>query len=155
MSHRRALAPALAALFALAICPAGAAADGLVLPGLGEDRLDEAELRSGATVVVVWASWSPRCRDIGRRVNELAAGWKGRARVITVNFQEEKAAAREFRDSQQLASPVFLDADAAFAKKHGVTSLPFLLVFRDGDSLFAGKLPPDAGATLSRVLGSG
>lgn len=156
MVTRKTLAVALGALLTLALFPAGSAeAEGLVLPGLAGDRLSEAELDSGVTIVVVWASWSPRCRDIGPRVNELASGWKGRARVVTVSFQEESGAAREFRDRQQLRSPVFLDTDAAFSKKHGVTSLPFLLVFRNGESLFAGKLPADAAPTLSRLLGSG
>ena len=75
------------------------------LPGLDGGQLTSGDLARGATVVVVWSTWSPRCRDIVPRVNRLASAWGGRARVVTVNFQEEPAAVREFLAGKGLAAP--------------------------------------------------
>src|SRR6478672_894961 len=69
---------------------------------LGGTRLGETELAHGTTIVVVWASWSPRSRDIVERVNALAGRWGGRARVVTVNFQEERPAAERFLAGKHL-----------------------------------------------------
>lgn len=129
------------------------AAEGqLDLPGLDGGKLTAKDLASGDTVIVVWASWSPRSRDVGERVAAIAERWGGRARVVTVNFQESPAKAREFARSQKLEVPVYLDRDAAFAKRYAVTSLPFLLVVRKGETAFEGKLPADADAAIAAAL---
>ena len=39
-----------------------------------------------------------------------------------------------------------------FAKRHAVTSLPFLLVIEDGEVAFSGKLPADADGVIGRAL---
>jgi thiol-disulfide isomerase/thioredoxin len=122
------------------------------LTGIGGEKLTEADLAEGATILVVWASWSPRCRDIGKRVERIAARWGEKARVATVNFQEDEATARDFARRQRLAVPVYLDRNAVFAKRHGVSSLPFLLVIENGETSFSGKLPTDADAVLEREL---
>ncbi len=123
------------------------------LPGLEGGRLTEESLAEGDTIVVVWASWSPRSRNIGPRIAALAASWGKRARVITVNFQESAERARTFAREQKIEVPIYLDGDAAFAKRFAVTSLPFLLVLRDGEPAFAGKLPADPGPVIERALG--
>jgi thiol-disulfide isomerase/thioredoxin len=130
-----------------------AAETGNGLPGLEGGRLTEESLAEGDTIVVVWASWSPRGRNLGARVAAIADRWGERARVITVNFQEEPERARRFVRSQKVQVPVFLDREARFAKRHAVTSLPFLLVFESGETAFAGKLPADVDTVLGRVLG--
>src|SRR5947207_15784825 len=53
---------------------------------VGGERLNEADLARGSTIVVVWASWSPRSRNIVERVGPLAGRWGSQARVVTVNF---------------------------------------------------------------------
>jgi thiol-disulfide isomerase/thioredoxin len=154
---RRAVRRALAGAFALALllAPAAAvAATGDVrLPGLSGGQLTSADLARGSVVLVVWAGWSPRCRDIVERVNAIQAGWGGRARVVTVNFQEEPAAIEQFLAGKKLAVPVYLDRDGAFSKSHSVTALPGLIVFRDGQVRHAGKLPADPAELLNRLLG--
>ncbi len=152
--NRARLASALflgAALFALP--PSSAAADDEGLTGLDGTRLTEAELSEGNLIIVVWASWSPRSRGIGPRVEALAARWSDKARVITVNFQEGADKARSFARAQRLEVPVYLDPEAVFAKRYAVTSLPFLLVLSDGEAAFAGKLPADPDRAIARALG--
>ena len=143
---------AVAALLLVAAAPAPAQPN-VRLPGLAGGQLTGAELARGATIVVVWASWSPRCRDIVERANGVAGRWGGRARVVTVNFQEDPAAVEAFLRDKQLAVPVFLDRDGEFSKAHAVTTLPGLVVFQEGAARYQGKLPADPDATLHQIFG--
>lgn len=132
------------------VLPVGA--QELQLDGLRGERLREADLAQGSTIVVVWASWSPRGRDIVERVNAIESRWGRQARVITVNFQEDRGAVEQFLTGKGLRVPVFLDVDGAFAKKNAVTTLPGLLVVKDGTVAFRGKLPDDADTTIGNAL---
>ncbi len=129
-----------------------AMAEGESFPSLAGAPLAEKDLADGTTIVVVWASWSPRSRDLGARIDAIADSWGAKARVITVNFQEEPAKARAFVEQQKLKVPVYLDRDAVFAKRYAVTSLPFLVVLKDGKTGFAGKLPADVDTVIRRAL---
>lgn len=149
---RRILLPlALVALAGLAPQPA-LAQESFRLSGLDGSALTEADLARGTTIVVVWASWSPRSRDIVTRVNPIAERWGGRARVVTVNFQEDGAAIEPFLAGKSLRTPVYLDREGVFAKRHKVFNLPGLLVFVDGRTAYSGKLPDDPDRLLSEVL---
>ncbi|HKV11024.1 MAG TPA: TlpA disulfide reductase family protein [Thermoanaerobaculia bacterium] len=143
----------LLAAFALALFLAGsAAAQDVRLSCLRGETLSEADLAKGVTIIVVWASWSPRSRDVVERVNPLAAQWSGRARVLTVNFQEERSAIDGFLAGKSLSVPVCLDADGSFSKKYNVANLPGLLVVRDGQVAYRGKLPENPDAVIADLL---
>jgi thiol-disulfide isomerase/thioredoxin len=140
---------AAALLLVLPVPPAAAQ----TLRGLGGEQLSEGDLARGTTIIVVWASWSPRGRNIDGRVNALVDRWGRDARVVTVNFQEDRATVEEFLRGKSLRAPVFLDTDGAFSKKNAVTNLPGLLVIRDGNTAFRGKLPDDADAVIAEIVG--
>ena len=145
---RLALLPGL-----LLLAPVRPLADeGPVLPGLAGGRLTAADLERETTILVVWASWSPRCRDVARRVEALDETWSGRARVASVVFQEEPAAVQGFLAGKNLRAPVFLDTTGAFSKKHAVATLPSLLVFAGGEAVYRGKLPIDPDPVIERAL---
>ena len=122
------------------------------LQGLGGEQLSQSDLDRGTTVLVVWASWSPRCRDIVERVNPLAERWGGKARVGTVNFQEDRGAVESFLRGKSLQAPVYLDGDGAFSKRNAVTTLPGLLVYVDGRVAYSGRLPEDPDRVLAQTL---
>ena len=144
---------ALAFVVALGGASAAARAQGDVrLPGLRGGQLTSADLADGATVVVVWASWSPRCRDIVERANAIAASWGGRARVVTVDFQEDGADVERFLAGKDLRAPVYLDRDGEFSKGHAVTALPGLVVVRKGEVLFQGRLAAEAEEQILGLL---
>jgi thioredoxin-like negative regulator of GroEL len=143
----------LLAVLALALLLAGpAAAQDVRLSCLRGETLSEADLSRGVTIVVVWASWSPRSRDIVERVNPLAAQWNGRARVLTVNFQEDRSAVDGFLAGKNLSVPVCLDADGSFSKKYNVATLPGLLVVKDGQVVYRGKLPENPDPVIADLL---
>lgn len=127
-------------------------AQGPVLQGLGGERLTEADLAQGATIFIVWASWSPHSRDVVDRVNRISQGWSGKARVVTVNFQEDRGAVESFLAGKNMGTTVFLDADGAFSKKYAVATLPGLLVIKDGRVAYRGKLPADPDRILVEIL---
>jgi thiol-disulfide isomerase/thioredoxin len=140
------------ALLAAFSTVARAVPDGVRLDGLRGGELTSADLNRGAVVVVVWASWSPRCRDIAERANAIASRWGDKARVVTVDFQEDAPTVERFLSGQQLRPPVFLDRDGEFSKSMAVTSLPGLIVLRDGETKYSGKLPADVDSTLGDAL---
>lgn len=143
----------LLALAALAVGVATlAGAQDVRLRGLAGEELRDADLAQGTTIIVVWASWSPRGRDVVDRVNALSGRWGRQARVITVNFQEDRATVEGFLAGKGLRSPVFLDTDGAFAKRYAVTNLPGLLVIQNGEPAYRGKLPDDPDAVLVEIV---
>jgi thiol-disulfide isomerase/thioredoxin len=154
MNRLRLLAPPLLATLLLGVFVATpvVAQDGWRLPGLDGGALTEADVASGATVLVVWAGWSPRCRDIVERINDIAARWGGKARVASVNFQETPEEARSFLAGKGLRAPVYLDREGSFAKRHRVSTLPGLVIFRNGEVAYAGKLPDDPASTIDDAL---
>jgi thiol-disulfide isomerase/thioredoxin len=142
------------AILCLALAAAvPAAAQDIRLQGLGGERLAESDLARGTTIVIVWASWSPRSRDIVARVNPVAQRWGGQARVVTVNFQEERGAVESFLSGKNLGAAVFLDPDGAFSKKYALATLPGLLIIKDGQVVYRGKLPDDPDRVIGEFLG--
>jgi len=136
-----ALVAAVLSLMVGAFAPA--AAQSVPLHGLRGEQLAEGDLARGTTVVIVWASWSPRSRDIVARVNPIAQRWGGKAHVVTVNFQEDRQTIETFLVGKTMGAAVFLDVDGAFSKKYAVATLPGLLILKDGQVAFRGKLPDD------------
>jgi thiol-disulfide isomerase/thioredoxin len=122
------------------------------LIGLAGERLSDAEIAHGAIIVVVWASWSPRSRDVVERVKRLAGCWGQEARVVTVNFEEERPAIEAFLAGKEIGVPVFLDADGIFSRKYAIATLPGLLVLKEGKSVYHGKLPDDPDRLLADLL---
>ncbi len=121
---------------------------GLRLDGLREGSFNESELKTGKTILIFWASWSPKCRDIVDRVNAIADQWSAPTRLITVDFQENAADIERFLEGKALAAPVYLDRSGAFAKKYGVATLPSLVLLEDGKEVYKGALPADAGRLI-------
>ena len=147
------IAAALLVLAALAAPLAAQPGQDVRLQGLGGEQLGDAELARGTTIVIVWASWSPKSRDIVARVNPIAQRWGGRARVVTVNFQEERPAVERFLAGKGLGAAVFLDPDGTFSKKYAMATLPGLLIIKDGQVAYRGKLPDDPDQVIGEFLG--
>jgi thiol-disulfide isomerase/thioredoxin len=151
-SRRTATAALIASLALLALSPAASRAEDVSLSCLGGGRLGDADLARGTTIVVVWASWSPHSRDIVERVSSLASRWGGRARVVTVDYQEDRPVVERFLAGRSLGAPVCMDPDGAFSRKYNVATLPGLVVFKDGPVVHRGKLPEDADQVLADLL---
>jgi thiol-disulfide isomerase/thioredoxin len=122
------------------------------LEALEGAALTPAEWKRRDTIAIFWASWSPRCREIVPRVQALEARWGQQAWVITVNFQEDPATIRNFLGVESSPPPVYLDTAGTFARRHGVTTLPTLVLFRGGEAIYQDRLRADTDRRLARFF---
>jgi thiol-disulfide isomerase/thioredoxin len=122
------------------------------LVALSGETLSESDLDHGTVIVVAWASWSPRSRDVVDRVKPLASHWRARARVLTLDFEEDRATVQAFLSGKEMGAPVFLDSDGIFSKKYAIATLPGLLVVKDGKVCYRGKLPDDPDPVITHAL---
>ncbi len=150
---RRQRITAAICLIALLVAVSPAAAQ-WTLPRLGGGApLDQAAISSGLVIVVVWTTWSPRGRNIVERLNRIEADWGSRARVVSVVFQESPDAIERFLAGKSLAVPVYLDSgNAEFSKRHNVTQVPRLLVFKDGSTAVNVNLGDDPDPLIQGAL---
>lgn len=123
------------------------------LEGLQSGSLGPSDFDQGVVIAVVWASWSPHCRNIVEQVDAIADRWGSQARVIMVDFQEEKGEVESFLSGKRPKASVYLDKSGAFSKKYSVTNLPGMVIFRDGTAAFSGKLPRNPDSIISQTLG--
>ena len=86
------------------------------------DNFEDEVIQSTLPVLVdFWASWCGPCKMIGPFIEQLAQEYSGRAKVGKVNVDEEED----------------------LAARHGVVSIPTLVVYKDGKIVnqAAGALP--------------
>jgi thiol-disulfide isomerase/thioredoxin len=145
--HGKALAFALT--LALAATAAGAQGDRLACSG-GE-QISASELRQGNTLVIFWASWSPKSRGIFERINAAAGRWEGRVRVVAVNYQEDPQEARRFLGGRALKVPVCFDVDGSFSQGYDVATLPEFILLRDGAVAVRGRLDDEDGKIAGAI----
>lgn len=90
---------------------------------------------SGLSVVDCWAPWCGPCRMLGPVIEQLAAEFRGRARIAKLN----------------------VDENPNTAMRYGVRTIPTLLFFRDGALVdtVVGLLPrADLAARINAQLGA-
>ena len=79
------------------------------LTALNEDNFQE-KVANGVTLVDFWAEWCGPCRMITPVLEELSGDYEGKASIAKVNVDEAAGLAQQF----------------------GVSSIPTLLVIKDG-----------------------
>lgn len=148
-SCRLSLAVVLLSLLGLVSTPA-VAVDLAGLQHLDGSTAESDELGDNV-VFVFFSSWSPKCRGIASRVNDLQENWGDTAEIVLVNFQEEAPAVEKFLGGQKLTASVFLDPGGTFSKKHNITYLPSLLAIKGDTVAFRGKFPSEPGRVLEPI----
>ena len=123
------------------------------LQGLKGGSVGAADLGRGVYIAIVFASWSPRGKDVVQQANQIHEKWGGQAKVIMVDFQEDRSEVEAFLNGKNTKVPVYLDTSGAFSKKYSVTNLPGLVIFKDGNVAFSGKLSRDPNSIISQTLG--
>ena len=79
---------------------------------LTDATFDQDVLQSKQPVLVdFWAEWCPPCRIVGPTIDELSRDFAGRAVVGKLD----------------------VDANRVVAERYGISSIPTILLFKDGD----------------------
>ncbi len=81
-------------------------------PDITGDRFEEEVIKSDIPVVVdLWAEWCGPCKALGPTIDAIAEEYHGKVKVYKLDVQ----------------------AEPAIASKYGVSSIPTLLMFKDGE----------------------
>ena len=81
---------------------------------VGDADFDSAVLNSKEPVLVdFWAEWCGPCKMIAPALDELADAYQGRAKIVKVN----------------------VDNNRTLASKYHVRSIPYLVMFKDGEKV--------------------
>ncbi|MQA33946.1 TlpA family protein disulfide reductase [Modestobacter roseus] len=89
--------------------------------------LDLGRAQGTPTVVNLWASWCPPCREELPVVQELADAAGDRLRVLSIDSQDRAAAGASFADDAGVTLPTAFDEDGEVTAALGLRSLPHTL----------------------------
>ena len=146
----RAVALALAIALMGAGCAQGGGPDGspsggllprdrLALPEYGPSQFDALirELRGTPVVVNFWGSWCPPCRDEAPELAQVARERRGAVQFLGVDFNDNRAAAREFIQEFDWRYPSIFDPDDEIRPSLGYIGQPVTVIYdRHGEIAF-------------------
>jgi cytochrome c biogenesis protein CcmG/thiol:disulfide interchange protein DsbE len=85
-------------------------------------------LEGGPAAINFWASWCDPCRKEAPELERLAESLPGRARLVGVNWVDDRSAARSFVDEHGWAFPNLRDADGRVGNEYELNGLPMTFI---------------------------
>ncbi len=137
---------------AFAACPeqpdepaaGGAAVPRLAFDCLGGGSLDLARAPGVPTVVNLWGSWCPPCREELPLLQEFADGAGDRVRVLGVVSRDGRPQAESFGTDAGVSFPNAFDAEGELMAELGLNGLPYTMFLSADGTLAHSELGPVA-----------
>ena len=154
---RDAAGPAASSLTPCPEQPGTAAAGAERLPALAFDcpgggSLDLGRAAGVPTVVNLWGSWCPPCREEMPLLQEVAASAGDRVRVVGVISKDGLPQATAFAEDAGVTFPSAYDATGELMAELGINALPFTYFLDAGGALVHTQAGPVASADELRAL---
>ncbi len=115
-------------------------------------RVTIASLRGRPAAINFWASWCEPCREEAPEFERLARALHGRAALVGVDSEDDRAAALSFVHRYGWTFPT-LRADAGSAPRYGVFGLPTTVIVDRAGRIEEVLRGPQTAADLARALG--
>ncbi len=107
--------------------------------GEAESRIRLSDLRGKTVILDFWASWCGPCRAQAPIIDTVARRHEaaGDVVVVGVSTSDERSAAIQFAQSQNLSYPMVFDDKNQVAAAYSVTGLPTLVIVDKGGKIVA------------------
>ena len=90
-----------------------------------------------ATIVMVWTTWCPSCKQELPEMEQLNKSHGDKVNIISVSLDEKVGALQKFFADKALDLPVY-HGDQAFGRKFSIESIPTMLIFdKTGQLIFS------------------
>lgn len=123
---------------------------------------DAASLKDKVVYVDFWASWCGPCRRSFPWLKEISARYEAKGfKVVTINLDRDRAAAKKFIEDMKIPFEVFYDSTGALAEKFGIEAIPSSYIYgRDGKLKtehrgFHPTTAPEMDSLISKLLMEG
>lgn len=96
-------------------------------------------LGEGVVIMSFWATWCKPCQNELTALAEIEESWAGKVRVIAVSVDDSRAAAkvRSLVSGNRWPFEVLLDQNRTLYKALNLSSIPFVMIIRDGKTLYS------------------
>lgn len=152
--------PATTPASALDACPeqpAAAATGAALLPALAFDcpgggSLDLGRAPGQPTVLNLWGSWCPPCREELPLIQEFADGAAGQVRVMGLISKDGRPQAESFAADAGVTFPNAFDAEGQLMTELGLNALPYTYFLDADGALVHTEVGPVSSAEELRAL---
>ena len=150
-------------LFTCALILAASLAMGQNIPGtLALKQLDGTEvlmkdvLKDDVVIVSFWATWCKPCQAELDALCDIEDMWKDKVRIVAISTDDSRAAAkvRSLVKGKRWPYEVLLDQNKELFKALNLTSIPFVMIVKNGETLYThtGYTPGNERLVVEKAL---
>ena len=104
----------------------------------GSEVLMKEALKDDVVIVSFWATWCKPCQAELDALCDIEDMWKDKVRIIAISTDDSRAAAkvRSLVKGKRWTYEVLLDQNKALFKALNLTSIPFVMIIKNGETLY-------------------
>lgn len=123
----------------------------------GSEVLMKEVLGDDVVIVSFWATWCKPCQSELDALYDIEEMWKDKIRIVAISTDDSRAAAkvRSLVKGKRWPYEVLLDQNKALFKALNLTSIPFVMIVRNGETLYThtGYTPGNERLVVEKALG--